>query len=378
MRPFLDFDAPGFSTRSQQVSDARVQHWCAVTPYGLAVLRHREAGLLLRDRRLRQGSWSWPRAHGMTGPFAQFWERSLIAMTGEAHRAARQVALAALKDEHIQSLAPRFEAIAAALPVPGDGRIEFMGGWAKPFAGRAVAALLDTEDTGFAEDASTLGLAMGVRCREHEREVDAAYLRLAARAQEQLEGTQGGYVGRLRRHAGTLSATALNDLVVISIFGGVDTTRSQISHALWLFSQHPGQWFALRENPSLAPAAVEEAIRTFPTTTWATREAIESFEFGGERIEAGSTIHVLVHASARDPAIDDGGGFDIRARRKVHFGFGGGAHHCIGAAVARADLAAALRVLAARYCRVEAEPGAEWLPDSGNTSPVTLPLRLVA
>ena len=90
--PFLDLADPGFSTRSQAARNARAAHWCARTPYGIAVLRHAQAGRLLRDRRLRQGSHAWPGYLGLKGAFADFWRRSLIGQEGAAHKALRAVA----------------------------------------------------------------------------------------------------------------------------------------------------------------------------------------------------------------------------------------------------------------------------------------------
>ena len=90
--PFLDLASPDFSTRSQVVRDARSKNWCARTPYGLAVLRHREVGLLLRDRRLRQGSHSWPDTNDLQGSFAQFWKRSVIGQEGDLHKSLRRLA----------------------------------------------------------------------------------------------------------------------------------------------------------------------------------------------------------------------------------------------------------------------------------------------
>ena len=90
--PFLDSASPAFSTRSEAVRAARAESWCARTPYGLAVLRHREVGRLLRDRRLRQGSHGWPGHIGLEGPFAEFWIRSVIGREGEEHRTLRRLA----------------------------------------------------------------------------------------------------------------------------------------------------------------------------------------------------------------------------------------------------------------------------------------------
>ena len=387
-RHFLDFTAPGFSTRSAAVLAARATWWCAETPYGLAVLRHREVGLLLRDRRLRQGSHAWPALNGLTGPFADFWCRSVIAQEGAAHRRLRDLAVPSLSAENIAALEPAFDAIAADLAdeVAAPGACEFMAAFAEPFAGQAICALLGMPRGDWpriARDASDLGLAMGVDCGRNEPVFDAAYLRLEALARELVARARSGadchsYVARLvARHAADegLDERALLDMIVISIFGGVDTTRSQLGLAMALFIAHPDQWRALRADLSLVPNAVEEIIRARPTTTWVTREAIGDFTFGGVDIAEGTTLHLLVHASGTDPQTGTDGGFDITTRRKRHFGFGGGAHHCIGHLVARTDIAAALRALALRVESIAYDGVPEWLPDSGNTSALRLPLR---
>ena len=340
------------------------------------MLRHREAGLLLRDRRLRQGSHAWPRLTGLEGPFAAFWMGSVIAKEGPEHKALRARVQNALRPQHIDALIPDFERIAGDLLDQCGTEFEFMSAFAIPFAGRAICVLLGLPEEDWrrvAEDAATLGLAMGVDAKRHEEAVNAATLRLYDLARD-LVARRGAFVTRLAE-GGEISQDALLNLIVISIFGGVDTTRSQLGHGMVLFADHPDQWQALRGDPALIPQAVEEMIRAFPTTTWSTREAVETFAFQGETIEAGQTLHILVHATAMDPAITEPPGFDITTPRKAHFGFGGGAHHCLGAQVARTDMAAALRVMAARVERIELAGEPVFLPDSGNTSPEHLSVQ---
>ena len=385
--PQLDLSDPDFSTRSLEMRAARDAHWCARTPYGLAVLRYREVGLLLRDRRLRQGSHAWPDKHGLEGSFAEFWRRSVISREGAPHRALRDVCVPVLSDAFIAGLVPAFEKIADDLCEGLASRrgCEFQEDFAIPFAGQAICALLGIDTTEWrtiSHDASDLGLAMGVECKRHEPIFNAACSRLIDLAAELVARARRGedrdsYIaGLVSRFEGSgLDEIDLLDLIVISIFGGVDTTRSQLGLGLSLFMDHPEQWQALRRNPSLADNAVEEIIRARPTTPWVTREAVEGFEFGGVGIERGTTLHMLVHASSRDPAICDAPDFDITCRRKKHFGFGGGAHHCIGHLVARTDIACALRALARRFETIEPDGAAKWLPDSGNTSAVRLPVK---
>ena len=359
---------------------ARARRW------GLAVLRHREAGQLLRDRRLRQGSHEWPNKVGISGAFAEFWRRSIISTEGERLKALRQVVQEALAEDFVLSLVPAFEAHASVLleavrKVPSFDIVECI---TEPFAGLATASLLGvdaTEAPQIAKDAAALGLAMGPEAREHEAYTNAACERLSRRADDLLSAPPAeGFVARMIAAATGADVTDqqdLIDLVVISIFGGVDTTRAQLAFAAHLFSQHPEQWHWLRNHPEAINQALDEVIRMRPTTTWASRQAVEDFEFGGVNIAEGTVIHILVHATGTDPTIGTFNGFNIRAERKHHFGFGGGAHHCLGHFVARTDISAALRVMLREWREIRVVGTPEFLPDSGNTSPRRLEIAPV-
>ena len=387
--PYLDFADPAFSTRGPEIRAARERSWCARTPYGFAILRHAHVGRLLRDRRLRQGSAAWPDKHGLAGPFSQFWRRCVIGCEGETHKALRQIITPVLSEDFVAAMTPTYDAIARDLvtEMARTEACEFQSTFAKPFAGRVIAHLLGMPQEAWpsiAEDAATLGLAMGVECKRHETLFDAAYLRLEDLAERLIRQAREApdhsrFVDQMtaRAAAGGIGDRALLDMIVIAIFGGVDTTRGQLGLGLSLFIDHPAQWRALRADPGLAPLAVDEIIRARPTTTWVSREALEDLELDGVRIDKGATLHLLVHASARDPIAGESDAFDIRRRRKIHFGFGGGAHHCIGHLMARADIAAALRALSRRLPRIAYDPddAPVWLPDSGNTAPERLPIR---
>lgn len=124
-------------------------------------------------------------------------------------------------------------------------------------------------------------------------------------------------------------------------------------------------------------------MRVRPTTTWVTREALADFTFDGLDIEAGTTIHLFCASAGTDGGSAGspqagGGDFDITATgRPPHFGFGGGIHYCLGHYVARADMATALTVLAGRLEDPRPAGEATWLPDSGNTGPVRLPIAFI-
>lgn len=385
---FLDLANPAFSTRGPEVLAARDAGWCAKTPFGLAVLRYGEVGRILRDRRFRQGSHNWPQIVGIEGPFAEFWCNSVIGQEGAAHRRMRALAVPALSEGYVEHLIPTFDEIAQNLcrELAQSDHCEFQTEFCEPFTGQVIATLLgmNREDwPEVAHNAADLGLAMGLEAPMHQDRCNAAC--------EWLFGLADRLVTRVRRGQDTTSYVArmvaefdrngdcthqeLLNTIVISIFGGVDTTRALLGLGLSLFIENPEQWQKLRNDESLIPAAIEEFIRARPTTTWATREAVEEIEINGMAIAKGTVLHLLVHASARDPQVCEDPSFDITAKRRRHFGFGGGAHHCIGHFVARTDIAAALRALRNTFFTVTYDGEPEWLPDSGNTAAVRLPIR---
>ena len=126
--------------------------------------------------------------------------------------------------------------------------------------------------------------------------------------------------------------------------------------------------------PDLGRAAVDEVMRVAPTTTWTTREAIEDIEFQGVTIPRGTTVHLMSASASTDPAVYDPDRFDITVERERGVGFGGGIHHCLGHFVARTDMAEALPRLAQRLPRMRPDGEPTWLPLTGNTGPVTLPI----
>ena len=426
--PFFDIADPAFSVTSAQVRQAREAGWCARTSYGLAVLRYDQVSRLIRHPNLRQGSRLWPAHHGITsGPFADWWASWVLNAEGEEHHRLRRLLNPAFSRRLVEPLRPRFGTLAGEL-VDGfaePGRCEFMAEFAEPYAARVIAILLgiaEQEWPTIAAESAAIGLAMGVRIREHLPRIEAALAALydyadaliadrqrsprddfvtclvqAQAAEPGGPGEPDGRGGRRGPGEAGLTAGELRDSLVLLIFGGFDTTRNQLGLAMQSFLDHPGQWRLLAERPELGPAAVEEVMRVRPTTTWVTREATADFTFDGLAIKAGTTIHLFCESAGTDSGdaseagtgpgdADDAGsgaagsgaavaGFDITAgERRPHFGFGGGIHYCLGHYVARTDMCEALTVLARRLGNPRADGEAAWLPDSGNTGPVRLPV----
>lgn len=121
------------------------------------------------------------------------------------------------------------------------------------------------------------------------------------------------------------------------LFGaGFDSPTSLVGMGLWLFLDNPEQARRLREDPGLADTAMEEILRCEPAVQIMFRAAKRETSIGGVTIPAGSILLGLVAGALRDPAlVSDPDRFDIRRSPSSGLGFGGGAHYCLGAHLAR-------------------------------------------
>jgi cytochrome P450 len=391
--PYFDIGDPAFSVSSRDVAEARARNWCARTPFGLAVLRYDEVSTLLKDRRLRQGSFAWPAQNGIEhGLLAEWWSEIMLSKEGDDHRRLRKLGNPAFSRTLIERMVPEFQALANELidAYAVAGGCEFVSQFAEPYAARVLCKLIGMDEGRWhdlARWSTDMGLSFGVTIREDLERIESALANLYAVSDELIAERRahpGDDVVSSLVHAhdteeGRLSDIELRAMVSLIIFGGMDTTKNQLGLAMQLFVEHPDQCALLAERPELAGNAVEELIRWNPTVMWATRRATEPLELHEMQIPEGTTIHLLSYPANTDPlAVGESATFDITAERPPHFGFGGGAHHCIGHWLARIDMREALPLIARRMPnpRYDGEP--EVRPVSGLTGPVSLPIAFDA
>jgi cytochrome P450 len=144
-------------------------------------------------------------------------------------------------------------------------------------------------------------------------------------------------------------------LVVRSLLSaGVDTTVHGLGAVLYAFATHPEQWQRLRQDPSLARVAFDEAVRWQSPVQTFFRAAVGDREIGGTVIPDGRKILMFLGAANRDPRRwDDPDVFDLSRDPSGHVGFGMGIHQCVGQHVARLEAEALLTALARRVERLE-------------------------
>jgi cytochrome P450 len=137
---------------------------------------------------------------------------------------------------------------------------------------------------------------------------------------------------------------------IILLFGaGHETTVNLIGNGLLALHCNPDQLKLLRENPLLAPNAIEELLRYDSSVQGTGRTALEDVEVGGTAIRKGEAVFCLLGAANRDPAVyPDPDRLDITRTNIRPLPFGGGIHFCLGAQLARIEAEIAIATLLRR------------------------------
>ncbi|MEJ3654120.1 cytochrome P450 [Actinomycetes bacterium KLBMP 9759] len=379
-----------FDPEAAAVADARAAGWYARTPIGIAVLRHREAFELLSDRRVRWGGVESLAAQGVTsGPMVDWIGSILPSLEGADHSRLRRLVSKAFTRSAVDRLRPVMRSVAAELvaPIAAAGECEFMADFADRYPARILCELLGVpreQHESFRRWPNEIGLVFGVSVVEHRQRIEDALAALHAAVDDliaQRRAERGpdllSELVAAEEDGDRLSDAELRVMVSALLFAGHDTTRQQLGQAMSLFLAHPDQWRALADDPALAPRAVEEIMRVAPAvnTIWRTTDA--EIVFRDLTIPVGTFINVLVNAAHTDPDAFGEARFDITAARTAtQLTFGGGIHYCLGAQLARAEIAEALPVLAAelRNPRPAAAPVANGVR-LGLTGPAALPIR---
>jgi len=146
------------------------------------------------------------------------------------------------------------------------------------------------------------------------------------------------------------------------LVAGNVTTTDLIGNGIWLLLQHPQEREKLREEPALITNAVEEILRFESPVVQTGRIAMDELAIGGCPVHRGESVLTMLAAANRDPAeYPEPDRFDITRRDVHHRSFGGGAHFCLGAPLARLEGQLAIAAFFQRFPRVRlADEALEW------------------
>ena len=154
--------------------------------------------------------------------------------------------------------------------------------------------------------------------------------------------------------AGGLSDAELGAFFSLLFTAGSETTRNSIAGGILAFAERPAEWARLRADRNLLPTAVEEILRWTSATAYNRRTATRDVELGGVTIRAGQkTTHWYPAANRDETVFADPDRFDVGRDPNPHLAFGHGIHHCLGASLARLEIATMLTVLLDRCAGFE-------------------------
>src|SRR5688572_26711740 len=147
-----------------------------------------------------------------------------------------------------------------------------------------------------------------------------------------------------------LDDAELNLFFITLIVAGNETTRNLINHAMLALIEHPDQAQRLRDDPSLWDTAVDEMLRWGSSIHNFRRTATRDTELRGVPIKQGDKVVLYYAAANRDEEVfADPHRFDVGRTPNDHVTFGGGgAHYCLGASLAKAEIKATMRQLVER------------------------------
>ncbi|MFL5822686.1 MAG: cytochrome P450 [Solirubrobacteraceae bacterium] len=392
--PQLDHTDPDLrGDRYQAAMAALDSHdgWLASNPFGYTVLEREAAEFFLRTRSAVFPGLTIAELFGITeGPLHEEIVRNIININGADHSRLRKLVNPALAPRAVERYRPAMRRFMQQL-LPGTaGRLEldFVADIAKPYPAMVIAEVMGAPLT----DAPRLhhwsnwiqrqfdaGSLMSERelIEEAVSEFYAYEDELIAQRRVQPGDDLISSLIQAESEGDRLNDDELRNLILNILVGGVDTSQSQLAHAVRLLAQHPEQWELLRQDPAgLATAAVEEALRYEPITPFTARIAVEDVEYRGVTFPPGSVVLVSAwHANRADVEPD---AFDItadRVRARV-LTFGAGVHYCLGANLARAEMQEALVYLAAQVRSLELAGEPEFGTASGIYGLDALALRL--
>src|SRR5215208_4527641 len=357
-----------------RMRELRGQGWLAKSPLGCFVLDRDGVDYFLKSKQLKFPGALVAELFGVTeGPLHDEVLKNILCIDGADHRRLRSLVNPSLTARSVERYRPAIRGFIEELyePVAAAGRCEFIADFAKPYPALTIATVMGAplSDAERLYDWSNwIQKQFAQDVLEQRARIEQAVLEFYEYAHGLLDARRANpgddlisLLIQAEEDGEKLSDDELVNLVLNILVGGVDTTQSQLAHAMRLFAEHPDQWELLTSDPeSYAERAVWEVVRYEPITPFTARIALEDIEYRGVTFPQGTIVMVSAFDANRDPEKwDEPDSFDITAERsgKPHT-FGAGIHYCLGANLARLEMTEALGFLSQqmRDLRLDGEP----------------------
>ncbi|HZN13143.1 MAG TPA: cytochrome P450 [Acidimicrobiales bacterium] len=339
------------------------------------VARHDDAARLARDPRLGvdEHKSKWPPTQSL-GPFSDVMGHSMLFIDPPDHDRLRRLVARSFTPKRVEELRPRVKELGARRidALTPLGRADVLAELAYPLPVDVICEMLGVPEHDrdlFPGWARTLAARLDIspfRTPEIERAGDEAAAELSAYLDglitDPSKRVAGGLIDALV--ASEESGDRLTHQEVISTCGllliaGYETTANLIGNGLLALLGSPAQLAALRAGDVTAESAVEELLRHDGPVQMTQRIALEDIEVGGQQIEKGDVVILLLSAANRDPAVfAEPDALRLDRDPNPHLAFSYGIHACLGASLARLEAAEVLRELVDRFpnLRLDGKP----------------------
>lgn len=342
------------------------------SPLGITILsRHTDVTGALRDSRLGNDERKadpgllHPYLRGGTsdpesGPFLELSRQLLLFLDPPDHTRLRRLVAKAFTPTRIERLRPRVATIVDELLAPAHehGGIELMHEFAYPLPARVICELLGVpaaDEPLFVRHAPALATGLDpspMHTPEALEQANQATIELRNKLDELIAArrrTPGNHllsalIAARDEDKNALSHDELVATVLLLILAGHETTANVLGSALDRLVRNPALHRKLAQgDQALFKTAVEEFLRLDGPVQMTQRVTLEPLELSGIDLPAGAYLVLTIAAANRDPsAFPNPALFDPARHPNPHLAFGGGAHYCMGAALARLELQVAL------------------------------------
>jgi unspecific monooxygenase len=334
------------------------------------VPRHADVSALLRDRRLGRtyqhrfthedfGRTAPPPEHE---PFHTLNDHGMLDLEPPDHTRIRRLVSKAFTPRTVEQLKPYVSKLAGELVdrLVAAGGGDLLTDVAEPLPVAVIAEMLGIPESDRAplrpwsadicgmyelspsEDTAARAVRASVEFAEYLREL------IAARRKEPGDDLISGLIAA-HDDEDRLTEQEMISTAVLLLNAGHEATVNATVNGWWALFRNPDQLAALRADHSLIPSAVEELMRYDTPLQLFERWVLDEIEIDGTTVPRGAEIAMLFGSANHDPDVfADPERLDLTRADNPHISFSAGIHYCIGAPLARIELAASMRALLER------------------------------
>lgn len=348
------------------------------------VSRHADVNRLLRDRRLGRtylhqathAEMGRPEPPAWHAPFHELNDVGMLDLEPPDHTRLRRLVLKAFTPRTVEAMRGRIQAVVDELvdDLAGAGEADLIGDYVEPLPVTVIAELLGIPAT----DRHLLRPWSADFCLMYELDPPDASAHKAVRAATEFGAYLRDLLAERCRRPGedlisalaavvddgdTLTETELIGTCVLLLNAGHEASVNGAGNGWWTLFRHPEALARLRVEPDLLATAIEELLRFDTPLSLFERWVLEPIELDGIEIPRGQEVALLFGSANRDAAaFERPDELDLARDPNAYLSFGAGIHYCLGAPLAKMELAIAFGTLLRRCPGIELVETPRWKP----------------